>query len=336
MANNYDINYDDERFTQVENDKQQAINEVDQVYGDMIGQSDKYYQDQIQLTKDWADKQSQLQQDKTDFTIEKIEQQKDQAQKDYTKEQSGAYADWQKQSNQYGVNAEQMAASGLTNTGYSESSQVSMYNTYQNRVITARESYNKAVLNYNNSIKEAQLQNSSILAQIAFEALGKELSLSIEGFQYKNQLLLGQLNAKQAVEDRYYGRWQDVLAQVNQENALAEEIRQFNENMAEEQRQFNEQMSAKKNSSSSGSKSSGKSSSSSGSAKVKNSTKTTAPTLVNPQKGYTSTAGRTAYNSVTNFTKSNTNKTTTTTKNVKKEDETMAEYAQRLKNNRLK
>lgn len=334
---NYDINYDDKRFAQVEADKKQAMTEVENTYGGMIDQSDKFYQDQIDASKDWASQQQQLQQEQTDFAIEQIEQQKDQAQKDYTKEQSGAYADWQKQSNQYGVNAEQMAASGMTNTGYSESSKVSMYNTYQNRVIAARESYNKAVLNYNNSIKEAQLQNNSILAQIAFEALEKELSLSIEGFQYKNQLLLGQLNAKQAVEDRYYGRWQDVLAQVNRENALAEEVRQFNENMAEDQRQFNEQLAlSKKNSSSSGSKSSGKSSSSSGSAKVKTSTKTTAPKLVNPQKGYTSTAGRTAYNSVTNFTKSNTNKKTTTTKNVKKEDETMTEYAQRLKNNRLK
>ena len=31
-----------------------------------------------------------------------------------------------------------------------ESSKVSMYNTYQNRVATARDSYNRAVLNYNN------------------------------------------------------------------------------------------------------------------------------------------------------------------------------------------
>ena len=44
---NYDINYDDERFGQVESDKQQAMTELEQTYGDMIGESDQYYQAQI-------------------------------------------------------------------------------------------------------------------------------------------------------------------------------------------------------------------------------------------------------------------------------------------------
>lgn len=235
---NYDVNYDDKRFTQVETDKQAALSEVDKTYGGMVDNVDKFYQAQIDATNQWADKQSQLQQERTDFAIEQINQQKDQAKKDYTKEQSGAYADWQKQSNQYGVNAEQMAGSGLTNTGFSESSQVSMYNTYQNRVATAREVYNRAILNYDNAIKDAQLQNNSALAEIAFNALQKGLELSLEGFQYKNTLLIEQANKKMEVDNMYYGRYQDVLQQINQENALAEEIRQYNEQMAEEKRQY--------------------------------------------------------------------------------------------------
>ena len=153
MANvNYDINYDDSRFKAVESQKTAALNEVDKTYSEMLSQSDKYYQAQIDASKQWADKQTQLQNEKTDFAIKEIEQQKAQAQKDYTREQSGAYVDWQKQSNEYGANAEEMASAGLANTGFSESSQVSMYNTYQNRVATARESYNLAVQNFNNSI----------------------------------------------------------------------------------------------------------------------------------------------------------------------------------------
>lgn len=242
MATNYDINYDDERFQQVESEKQQALTEVDKTYSGMISESDKYYQDQINASKDWANTQQQLQQDKTDFAIEQIEQQKEQAGKDYTKEQSGAYVDWQKQSNKYGVNAEKMASSGLTTTGFSESSQVSMYNTYQNRVATARESYNLAVLNYNNSIKDAQLQNNSALAEIAYNALQQQLELSLQGFQYKNQLIIEQANKKLEVDQMYYNRYQDVLNQMNQENALAEEVRQFNENMTFQKEQFQEEI----------------------------------------------------------------------------------------------
>ena len=238
---NYDINYDDKRLTSVESDKKAALNEVDVTYGNMIGNADKYYQEQINASKDWADKQSQLQQEQTDFAIEQIEQQKEQAQKDYTKEQSGAYVDWQKQSNQYGANAEQIAAQGMTGSGFSESSQVSMYNTYQNRYTTARESYTRAVLNYDNAIKDARLQNNSALAEIAYQALQKQLELSLQGFQYKNQLLIEQSNKKLEVSEIYHGRYQDVLDQINKENALAEEVRQFGLNQELEKERLRQQ-----------------------------------------------------------------------------------------------
>ena len=227
---NYEINYDDERFDQVEQDKSNALSDLEKTYTELIGQSDKYYQDQINASKDWADTQSQLQQEKTDHTINQINQQKEQAQKDYTKEQSGAYVDWQKQSNRYGSEAEKMASAGLANTGFSESSQVSMYNTYQNRVAQAREVIAQATLNYDNAIKDAQLQNSSILAEIAYNSLQQQLELSLQGFQYKNSLILEQMNKKTELNNTYYNRYLDVLNQINTENAMAEDVRQFNEN----------------------------------------------------------------------------------------------------------
>ena len=239
---NYDINYNDERFKNVESAKQNALTQINDTYNNMINQSDKFYQDQINAANDYAQKQSEIQQANTDFAIEKINQQKDQTRKDYLKEQTGAYVDWQKQSNQYGANAEQMATQGLTTTGYSESSQVSMYNTYQNRISTARDSYNRAVLNYDNSIKEAMLTNNAALAEIAYNALKNQLELSLQGFQYKNTLLETQINEQQEADDRYHQRWQDVLSQMNTENALKEEVRQYNEKMAEEARQFNERL----------------------------------------------------------------------------------------------
>ena len=235
-------NYDDKRFTQVESDKKQALSEVDQTYGNMIGDTDKYYQAQIDASKQWADTQQQLQQEQTDFTIEQVEQNKEKAHKDYLKEQSGAYVDWQKQSNEYGAEAEKMASAGLQNTGFSESSQVSMYNTYQNRVGTAREAYNNAILNYNNAIKDAQLQNNAALAEIAYQALQQQLELSLQGFQYKNNLILEQANKKLEVDQMYYQRYQDTLEQINYENKMAEEIRQFNLEYNEKVRQFNEEI----------------------------------------------------------------------------------------------
>lgn len=236
--NSYEIDYSDDRFVKVENDKQAALTENENTYNDMISQSDSYFQSQIDASKQWADKQTQIQNEQTDFAIQQIEQQKENAEKDYIKDQSGAYVDWQTQSKQHGVRAEQMADKGMQNTGYSESSQVSMYNTYQNRVMTAREAFSRAVQNYNNSITQARLTNNAALAEIAKNALQQQLELSLQGFQYKNTLLLDKAAKKLQIEDSYYNRYQDVLQQMNTENALAEQIRQFNESMKIEREQL--------------------------------------------------------------------------------------------------
>lgn len=259
------VNYNDKRFTKVNNEKKVAVSENEKTYNNMINSSDKFYQAQIDASKNWADTQTKLQQEQTDFAIEQIEQQKEQTRQDYLKEQTGAYVDWQKQSNQYGANAEQRASQGLADTGYAESSQVSMYNTYQNRVATARETYSRAVLNYDNAIKDARLQNNSKLAEIAYNSLQQQLELSLQGFQYKNQLVLQKAQTKRDIDNTYYSRYQDVLSQINAENALKEQKRQFNETLKEQKRQFNWQ---KKNSSvGSGGKSSRRSSKKSSSGK---------------------------------------------------------------------
>lgn len=227
----YTVNYEDERLTSVNDERDAALAQNSQLYGDMANSVDGFYNDLKDQHQQWADKQAQIQQEQTDFTIEKIEQQKEQAEKDYIKEQSGAYVDWQKQSNKYGAEAEKMASAGLTNTGYSESSQVSMYNTYQNRVATAREVLAQAKLNYDNGIKEAMLQNSAALAEIYATNYLKQAELALEGFQYKNQLLLEQANKELEIKNMYHNQWMDQLNQINTENAMAEEVRQYNETM---------------------------------------------------------------------------------------------------------
>lgn len=232
MATNYSVNYEDERFKNVEAEKENKINEIDNKYNNMINESDNFYQKQIDAAKDYSNKQQELQNEQTQLAIDEINQQKDKLEKDYIKEQKGSYSDWQKESNRYGANAEKEASSGLRNTGYSESSQVSMYNQYQNRVSTAREVYINATKNYDRSITQARITNNSKLAEIAYDALQKELELGLNGFQNKNQLILSQISAKQNIDNIYNERWNNVLSQINTENSLAEQIRQYNETLA--------------------------------------------------------------------------------------------------------
>jgi hypothetical protein len=229
---NFETDYTDERFDKVNQEHEADMNKLQQTVGGMIGQTDKFYEDLKNQSQEWADKQAQIQQENTDFAIEKIEQQKEKAQSDYLKEQSGAYADWRKQSNQYGVEAEKMASSGLANTGFSESSQVGMYNTYQIRVATARQVMAEAKLNYDNGIKEAMLQNNAALAEIYANAYQKQLELALQGFQYKNQLILDLADREQKLKDNKWQKELAIIQQQNTENQMAWDAWKYEDNKA--------------------------------------------------------------------------------------------------------
>lgn len=257
MSDKYAVNYDDEKLTNIQNEQLQKETEIAKNYDNMINNTDQFYNAQIEASKDWANKQNEIQQANTNLAIEKTEQEKQKTQKDYIKEQKGAYSDYTKQTNDYSVNAEKMAELGLTNTGYSENSKVSMYNTYQNRVASARESYNQAVLNYNNAIKEAQLNNNAKLAEIAADALKTQLELGLAGFQYKNTLIQTKQEQLANNSDRYNQRYQQMLAQINDElnrnmqydtwkSEFDESNRQWEKEMAQQQKQWQEEMKVKK------------------------------------------------------------------------------------------
>ena len=240
MANNYTIDYNDQRFTEVESQKQEALNNMNNTYNNMINNSDQYYSDMINAAEDYGIKQQEIQQANTDFAIEKIEQQKANAKKDYEKEQRGSYVDYAREVNPYGQSAESAATSGIgRGSGVSESARIQAWSAYQGRIGQARDTYNRAITEYDMGIKDAQLQNNAKLAEIAYQSLSKKLELGLNQFQYKNTLLGQQLEMQRTISNDYYTRWQNVLSQMNTENSLAEQIRQYNQDFAEKQRQYN-------------------------------------------------------------------------------------------------
>lgn len=244
------IDYNDQRFQQVNNEKQTALNNVNNTYNQMINQSDKYYNDLSKAYEDYGNKQQEIQQQQTDFALKQIEQNQEYTKKDYEKEQKAAYQDYMKQTDRYGVNAEQMAQNGLLGTGYSESSKVSMYNAYQNRVATVRESFSRSWDEYENQKTQAILANNSAMAQLAFDTLKAKLEYSLQGFQYKNNLLQTQIQMQNETEDRYYKKWSDVLSQINTEKAF--EYQKERDRVADEQWQKQYNLSKQKASASSG------------------------------------------------------------------------------------
>jgi hypothetical protein len=210
----------DDRLSNIETDKQNAINDSNAFYNDQINQTTDIYGGLKEDLEQLGEDEKKLIQDQTDFTIEQINQNKDKAAKDYEKEQRAAYADWQKESNRFGVNAETLAANGLAASGYSESSQVAMYNAYQSRVAVARESYNTLVMNYDNAIKDAQIQGSVALAELARDTFNQGMELTLQEFTFKNDLLQAKKNDALMLDEYYTNKYNNTYNQILNEKQL--------------------------------------------------------------------------------------------------------------------
>lgn len=243
MSKYYEVDEKDERLTDVEKQGNDMLSgyqsdmdkALDNNNSALSGINSKLEQGQKEL-EDAAN-------ERTEFAIDEIERQKAQAQKDYIKEQSGAYKDWQTQKDPYGVNAEKMAGAGLDGTGYAESSQVRMYNQYQARVTVARESIQRTMDNFNAKIAEARMQNNATLAQIYYDTMIKQVEYELT-FAMKNTELLTQMAGqkvaiKQQNQQNYMSVYQQLIQEAQYNASMAENKRQFDENMAFQREQFN-------------------------------------------------------------------------------------------------
>lgn len=231
------VNYNDERFTQVENEKQSELNKYNQTYDNLINERNQFTNQQQDLVNQWENTQKQIANDNLNHQIDLYNQQKEKAEQEYQKEANASYIDYLKETSNRSVNKQQELRNGLSNSGFSESSKVDMYNTYQNRVATARKGLNDAKLEFDNAIKEAQLQNNATLAENALTALQQKLNIALEGFNYKTEQENNKLNWNYNINNNYYNRYKDVESQINYENEQAEAIRQFNEQMAYQREQ---------------------------------------------------------------------------------------------------
>lgn len=242
MAGKYEVDYNDSRLVSVKNEQAQKESEIKNRYDTLANESKIYYDKQIENSKNWAEKQTELQNNSLNQTLTEIQQNKDQTEKNYMKEQKGAYADYQKQINPYSVRAEQMAANGLSNSGFSENERINKYLAYQNRYTSAREDLNKALININNSIVQARNANDARIAEIAEKAMDEQLSLSLQAFNYRSTLMQEKEQRIAENTDRYNSQYQNVLAQINQEIENQKWWDNFNYEREQNEKEYNLKM----------------------------------------------------------------------------------------------
>ena len=210
---------EDERLQNIKQEEKEALEELENLYGGQISSSKELYEAVKDATETLSKEQTQQLREQTQLAVEELQQRKEEAKQDYLQEQAAAYADYRSQSRTHGVREEALAETGLGNTGYAETSRVAMYNQYQNRVAAARAGYTAAMTNYDLGIRQAQAQNSALLAQIALNTLETQLKYALETFRFESQQELAHYQQKGQLQKDYLERYEQQLAQVRREQA---------------------------------------------------------------------------------------------------------------------
>lgn len=180
------------------------------------------YANNINQQNDLLNQSEQIQNEQinanTQQTLAEIERQRGYSQQDFNKEAKGAYQDYQKLINPYGVQAENIFSNGLGNSGYSETSKLNAYNTYQNRYATAKESTDRLMEDFNNQMTQAQLEGNREKAQVALTKLQNQMDNLWQQMSIDMDIVGKKVNYNQWLDEFNYQKQQDEIA-----NAFARE-----------------------------------------------------------------------------------------------------------------
>ncbi len=134
-------------------------------------------------------KQTEIGNQIIDKGLEKVQnevnKQKQEYEEDATKTGKALYVDYKKASNPYGATAEQMAEQGLNKSGYAESSQVNMYNSYQKNVTELINTTNKLKAEADFKMNQAYIDADVQKAQNELDIYKQRMSLGITEYELK-------------------------------------------------------------------------------------------------------------------------------------------------------
>ena len=147
---------------------------------------DRWSSDSKTLLQQQQEKQEEITNRQTQLAVDELARQKEQLDKDTTKTTRGLYTDYQKQANQYGVNAEKQASMGLTNSGYSETAQVNLYNGYQKSVTETLNNSRQLKSDFDFKIAQAREQGNITLAQNALALYQQQMQLLTQEYEMRN------------------------------------------------------------------------------------------------------------------------------------------------------
>lgn len=181
------------------------------------------YEDIDRLTSNqnaMLDNALQQQQDitnkQTELSIAELNRNKEQIDRDTEKTNRALYSEYKKASNPYGETAENLASQGLGRSGYAETTQTNLYNTYQENITNTLNTASQLKSDFDFQINKARETGNITLAQNALEIYNQKMQLLTQEYELKNNR-----------EQFLYQKEQDALAQSNWEREFAQSQNQW-------------------------------------------------------------------------------------------------------------
>ena len=145
-------------------------------------------------------------------TQAQVDKQKAEIDEETTKQGKQLYADYRKASNPYGANAEQLASQGLNKSGYAESTQTQLYNTYQKNATTLMTETKKLKAEADFQMNQAYVDADIQKAQNAITIFQQKAQLALQEYEMKFARDQWEWQKQQAELDRQYQASRDAMS----------------------------------------------------------------------------------------------------------------------------
>ena len=185
---------------------------------------DRLTNQQNNLINEQERKQNELINQQTQMQVDELNREKDKIEQNTIKTTKGLYSNWQKQANQYGANAEQLAQQGLAHSGYAETTQTALYNTYQKNVTETLNNARDLKSDYDFKVQQARQNGSVQQAQAALDLYKQKAQLLTQNYelrQNREQYLYQQ--ERDRVSDN---QWQKTFDQQARQNEIENQWKQ--------------------------------------------------------------------------------------------------------------
>lgn len=182
---------------------------------------DNWNNQQQSLLQQQEAKQNEIANQQTQLNIDALNREKEKLDRENRKTLQGLYSNYQKMSNNYGVQAEQQAKMGLNNSGYTETSKINLFNTYQKNITDTINNTNNLKADFDAKIAEARTQRSITMAQNALELYKQRMQLATQEYEMRNnrEQYLYQQERNRIADNQ----WQQQFDYQKQRDAIADD-----------------------------------------------------------------------------------------------------------------